>query len=62
MEIRGLFAVVFFGFGLRAEADEGWMVVMRVALRGDEFGESVDFMGEVVFGDWDMIEVWVLME
>ena len=62
LEIWGLLAVVFFGFGLRAEANEGWMVVMGVALRGEEFGESVDFMGEVVFGDWDMIEVWVVME
>ena len=62
LEVEVLFAVVFFGFGLRADANEGWTVVMGVALIGDEFGESVEFMGEMVFGDWDMIEVWVLME
>jgi hypothetical protein len=57
LNVEGLFAVVFFGLGLRAEAKEGWMVVMGVASMGDEEGDSVDFMGEVVFGDWDMIVV-----
>jgi hypothetical protein len=61
LEVEGLFAVVFFGFGLGAESNEGWMVVMGVALRGDVFGESVDFMGDMVFGDWDMVVVWNLV-
>jgi hypothetical protein len=53
LEVEGLFAVVFFGFGLRAEANDGWMVVMGVALTmGDEaIGVSVDFVGEVVIVD-----------
>ena len=58
LESWGLLAVVFFGFGLRAESNEGWMVVMRVALSGEELGDSVDLMREAVFGDWDMIVVW----
>ena len=61
LEVEVLFVVVFFGFGLRTDANEGWMVVMGVALRGEELGDSVDFMGEVVFGDWDMIEIWNLV-
>jgi hypothetical protein len=53
LEVEGLFTVVFFGFGLRAEANDGWMMVMGVALiMGDEtIGVSVDFVGEVVIGD-----------
>jgi hypothetical protein len=49
---EGLLAVVFFGLGLRAEENDGWMVVMGVAftMRGEGFGESVDFIGELVFG------------
>jgi hypothetical protein len=50
---EGLLAVVFFGLGLRAEENEGWMVVMGVAftMRGEGFDVSVLFMGEAVFGD-----------
>jgi hypothetical protein len=53
LEGEGLFAVVFFGFGLRAEEKEGWMVVMGVAftMRGEGLGVSVDFMGEAELGD-----------
>ena len=52
LEVKVLFAVVFLGLGLRAEAKDGWMVVMGVASMGDEeFGVSVGFAGEVVIGD-----------
>jgi hypothetical protein len=61
LEVDGLLVVVFFGFGLRAEENEGWMVVMGVGLRGEEFGVSMEFVGEVVIGDWDMFVVWDLV-
>jgi hypothetical protein len=43
--------VDFFDLGLRADENDGWMVVMGVALRGEESGSSVVFTGEVVIGD-----------
>ena len=53
LEVEVFFAVVFLRLELRAEANDGWMMVMGVALimRDETIGVSVDFVGEVVIGD-----------
>jgi hypothetical protein len=53
LNVEGLFAVDFFGLGLRTEENDGWIVVMGVAsvMTGEESRVSVGLTEVAEFGD-----------